>query len=491
MRKRLKRLTLRQTAKNLQEGTLSATELAEHFLEKIQADVFNAFITVHPEILLEQAKEADLRIKRQENRPLEGLPIAIKDNICTKDVRMTAASRILDTFAPPYEATVTERLWNAGALLLGKTNLDEFAMGSTTATSAFGPTKNPWHSLKAPKQDLVPGGSSGGSAAAVSGELALAALGTDTGGSIRQPAAFCGITGIKPTYGRCSRFGIVPLASSLDQVGPMTHSVEDAAWLLEFMAGHDEKDATTSAQSVPKYTRAVGQSIKGLRIGIPEEYRTNDMDSALQSFWEQGAEWLKEAGAEIKKVSLPHTHCAVKTYTVICGAEASSNLARFDGVRYGLRASEKNLHDLYTKTRDAGFGTEVKRRILMGTYLTSKSSHEAYFEKAQKVRRLIYNDFVNTFHDVDVILTPTAPTGAFPLNKIPNDPTTLYLNDVFTVPINLAGLPAISVPAALNAEGLPLSLQLVGRAFDEETLFKTAAVLEKCAVFPRAGWEDK
>ncbi|TGW14886.1 Asp-tRNA(Asn)/Glu-tRNA(Gln) amidotransferase subunit GatA [bacterium NHP-B] len=484
-------LTLCEARDALLEGTVSATELAQDILSRIDNSHLNAFISVDPDRALSAARESDARLARKEARPLEGLPIAVKDNICVRDLPMTAASRILAPFVPPYEATVTQKLWDQGAYPLGKTNLDEFAMGSTTTTSYFGACENPWRSLSAPDVPLVPGGSSGGSAAAVAGQLALAALGTDTAGSIRQPASFCGLVGLKPTYGRCSRWGVAPLASSLDQVGPMTQTVEDAALLMAFLAGHDAQDATSCDVPVPAYRDVLGQSIRGLRLGIPEEYCAPTMDEDAQVLWEKGRAWFEEAGAEIKPIQLPHARYALQTYTIICSAEASSNLARFDGIRYGLRAEEKDLHDLYTKTRDVGFGVEVKRRILIGTYAMSQDSYEDYFQRAQKVRRLIFEDFQKAFDEVDAVLTPTTPTGAFPIGQKLDDPTTMYLNDVFTVPQNMAGLPAISVPAMLNRDGLPMSLQLTGRPFEEETLLKLAGVLEKQVAFPRFGWKER
>lgn len=481
--------TLSQLQKQLLSGALSAVEVAQAFLGNIKRSSLNAFISVDEERALAEARACDARLRSKTAGPLEGIPLAIKDNICVKNMRMTAASRILENFVPPYEASVTKKLWAAGAYCLGKTNLDEFAMGSTNTTSYFGPCKNPWTRSSDPEIVLVPGGSSGGSAAAVAGGLAVAALGTDTAGSIRQPASFCGIVGFKPSYGLCSRWGIAPLASSLDQPGPMTQTVEDAALLLEVMAGYDPLDSTSCKRDIPRYRDVLDQSVKGLRVGIPEEYLAPTMGDAVRDLWNRGVELLTSLGADIKPVRLPHARYALQTYTIICGAEASSNLARFDGIRYGLRAKARDLHELYTKTRDQGFGMEVKRRIFVGTYALSQGLYQDYFERAQKVRRLIAQDFDQAFESVDVILTPTSPTPAFPIGEVPDDPTEVYLNDVFTVPQNMAGLPAISVPFALSEEGLPMGLQLTGRSFDEETLLKAAHAIEKEAAFPTFGWQ--
>jgi aspartyl-tRNA(Asn)/glutamyl-tRNA(Gln) amidotransferase subunit A len=428
------------------------------------------------------AKESDARRRQGQVGAMEGIPLAIKDLFCTDGVQTTAGSHILEGFKPPYESTVTSNLWKAGAVMLGKANLDEFAMGSSNMTSYYGNVINPWKK-KGDDTDLVPGGSSGGSAAAVAARLVLGATGTDTGGSIRQPAAFCGITGIKPTYGRCSRWGVVAFASSLDQAGPMTRSVRDAAIMLSAMAGHDPKDSTSAPLPVPDFEKALTGDIRGLRVGVPKEYRPDGLNAEMAALWDQGIEWLKAAGATVEEVSLPHTKHALATYYIIAPAECSSNLARYDGLRFGLRVPGKTLDEMYAKTRAAGFGKEVKRRILIGTYVLSAGYYDAYYLKAQRVRALIAQDFKKAFEKVDVLLTPTAPTPAFALDANQDDPITMYLNDVFTVPTSLAGLPGISIPAGLSAEGLPLGLQLIGKPFDEETVLRTAEVMEKAANF--------
>ncbi|HXO03349.1 MAG TPA: Asp-tRNA(Asn)/Glu-tRNA(Gln) amidotransferase subunit GatA, partial [Stellaceae bacterium] len=413
--------------------------------------------------------------------PLDGIPIAIKDLFCTKGVLTTTGSHILDGFTPPYESTVTEKLWNAGAVMLGKTNLDEFAMGSSTTTSYYGPAENPWR-RPGDNRPLVAGGSSGGSAAAVAAHAALAATGTDTGGSIRQPASFCGIVGLKPTYGRCSRWGVVAFASSLDHPGPMTRTVRDAAIMLGAMAGHDPRDSTSAPVAVPDYEAALTGDIRGLRIGIPKEYRIDGMAGEIESLWQSGIGWLRDAGAEPVEISLPTTKYALPAYYVIAPAEASSNLARYDGVKFGLRVDGDSLDDMYQKTRAAGFGAEVRRRVLIGTYVLSAGYYDAYYLKAQRVRTLIARDFAAAFERCDCILTPTAPSAAFAIGEKADDPVAMYLNDVFTVPADLAGLPAISVPAGLS-EGLPLGLQIIGRAFDEEMVLRVGQVLEGAAQF--------
>jgi aspartyl-tRNA(Asn)/glutamyl-tRNA(Gln) amidotransferase subunit A len=416
---------------------------------------------------------------------MDGIPIGMKDLYCTKGVRTTAASHILDNFAPTYESTVSQKLADAGCVMLGKVNLDEFAMGSSGGTSYFGPAINPWSGPEPTKaaRKLVPGGSSSGSSASVAARLAMGATATDTGGSIRQPAAVTGTVGIKPTYGRCSRWGIVAFASSLDQAGPITRTVPDAALMLRTMSGFDEKDSTSVNQPVPDFTAAIGASVKGLRIGIPREYRIDAINPEVDAWWKKGAAMLKDAGAEIVDISLPHTKYALPVYYIIAPAEASSNLARYDGVRFGQRVPGENLIAMYENTRGAGFGKEVRRRILMGTYVLSAGYYDAYYIKAQKVRRCIRNDFEQAFNSCDVILTPSAPSTAFALGEKQGDPLQMYLEDVFTVPLNLAGLPGISVPIGLAANGLPLGLQLIGRAFDEMTLFKAASALEKSAAF--------
>jgi aspartyl-tRNA(Asn)/glutamyl-tRNA(Gln) amidotransferase subunit A len=426
------------------------------------------------------ALAAEARIMGGYARPLEGLALGVKDMFATKDVRTTAGSHILDGFQPTYESTVTAKLWRDGAVMLGKLNNDEFAMGSSNETSVFGPTISPWR-RKGANTPLVPGGSSGGSAAAVAAGLCLGATGTDTGGSIRQPAAFTGIVGIKPTYGRCSRWGIVAYASSLDQAGPLARTVRDAAILLTSMAGHDPQDTTSVDRPVPNYEAAIGKSIKGMRIGIPKEYRVEGMTSEIDKLWEQGAQWLKAGGAEIVAVSLPHTKYALPAYYIVAPAEASSNLARYDGVRYGLRVPGRDIADMYQNTRARGFGKEVRRRIMIGTYVLSAGYYDAYYLRAQKVRTLIKRDFEKVFAaGVDAILAPATPSAAFGVGeKGSADPIEMYLNDVFTVTVNMAGLPGIALPGGLSADGLPLGLQLVGRPFDEETLFSLAHVVEQ------------
>ena len=415
--------------------------------------------------------------------PLAGVPVAIKDNLCTRGVATTCSSKILDGWIPPYDATVVTRLAAAGAVMVGKTNLDEFAMGSSNMTSHFGGVENPWK-RHGDNRKLVPGGSSGGSAAAVAAYMVPGSTGTDTGGSIRQPAAFCGIVGLKPTYGRCSRWGVVAFASSLDQPGPFARTVEDTALLLQAMAGHDPKDSTSAPLAVPDFAAAARDpAIKGLRVGIPKEYRVDGTAPEIVALWDKGLEMLKAAGAEPVEVSLPHTKYALPAYYIVAPAECSSNLARYDGVRFGLRVPGKDLTDLYENTRGAGFGKETRRRILIGTYVLSAGYYDAFYKKAQQVRALIARDFKQAFEKCDVLLTPTAPTAAFAAGEKMDDPVTMYLNDMFTIPASMAGLPGISVPAGYDKDGLPLGLQLIGRAFDEETLLRAAAALEKAAAF--------
>ena len=486
------RFTIAEAREALATKDISASELAKAHIEAIaKAHALNAFITEVPEQALSNAAAADARIAAGEARPLEGIALAIKDLFCTNGVRTTAASRILDNFVPTYESTVTQNLWNAGAVMLGKTNLDEFAMGSSSETSYFGPVTNPWRA-RGRNEDLVPGGSSGGSAAAVSAHLALAATGTDTGGSIRQPAAVTGIVGMKPTYGRCSRWGIVAFASSLDQAGPMTRTVEDAAIMLGVMASHDEKDSTSVDVPVPDYEAVLESGVKGLKVGIPKEYRIENMPPEIDHLWQQGVDWLKAQGAQIVEVSLPHTKYALPAYYIVAPAEASSNLARYDGVRYGHRApGVDDLIGLYERTRAEGFGREVKRRIMIGTYVLSAGYYDAYYLRAQKVRTLIARDFHNAFAACDVLLTPATPCAAFGIGAKTADPVSMYLNDVFTVTVNLAGLPAISVPAGLSHDGLPLGLQIIGRAFDEATVLRAGRGIERAADFkaaPQAWW---
>ena len=477
-------LTIAAARDKLAKKEFSALELAEAHLAAMEKHkALNAFITTTADIARARAKAADARLKNGSAGALEGIPVGIKDLFCTEGVQTTAASHILEGFKPQYESTVSQKLRDAGAVMLGKTNLDEFAMGSSNMTSYFGAVKNPWKA-KGKTDELVPGGSSGGSAAAVSGYLAMAATGTDTGGSIRQPASFCGIVGVKPTYGRCSRWGVVAFASSLDQAGPMTRSVRDAAIMLGVMCGYDPKDSTSAPMAVPDFEAVLGQGIKGLRIGIPKEYRPDRLNAEVAALWDKGVQWLKDAGASIVEISLPHTKTALPTYYIVAPAEASSNLARYDGVRFGQRVEGKSLDDMYAKTRAAGFGTEVKRRILIGTYVLSAGYYDAYYLKAQKVRALIAKDFSDAFEKVDAILTPTAPTAAFGLNDKQDDPVAMYLNDVFTVPASLAGIPGASVPAGLSRDGLPLGLQVLTKRWDEETMFRVCQVLEDAAQFP-------
>jgi aspartyl-tRNA(Asn)/glutamyl-tRNA(Gln) amidotransferase subunit A len=407
----------------------------------------------------------------------------MKDLYCTKDVQTTAASQMLKNFVPTYESTVSQKLLDAGTISVGKANLDEFAMGGSNTNSSFGPVENPWKSSKFPEKKLVSGGSSGGSAAAVAAGMAMAATGTDTGGSTRQPGSFCGIVGVKPTYGRCSRWGIISFASSLDQAGIFARTVKDSAMLLGTISGFDEKDSTSAQKPVPDFTSLLNQDIKGLRVGIPKEYRVDGMPQDIIDVWEKGAKLLKDAGAIIVDISLPHTQYAVPTYYIIAPSEASSNLARYDGVRYGVRVDGKDLQDTYELTRAAGFGAEVKRRIMIGTYCLSAGYYDAYYTKAQKVRRLIANDFTAAFEKCDVILTPTAPSSAFAIGENDDDPIKMYLGDVFTIPASLAGLPGINVPAGLDDQGLPLGLQIIGKAWDEVTMFKTASALEQAVEF--------
>ena len=488
----LNSLNLAQARDGLKKKSFSAVELADaHLLAMEKARALNAYVLETPERASAMAKASDARIHAGKAGPLEGIPLAIKDMFCTEGVRSTACSHILDNFVPTYDSTVTTHLWRDGAVLLGKTNNDEFAMGSSNETSHFGPVISPWR-RKGANTPLVPGGSSGGSAAAVAAQLCLGATGTDTGGSIRQPAAFTGTVGIKPTYGRCSRWGIVAFASSLDQAGPFARTVRDAAILLRSMAGPDPKDTTCADLPVPDYEAAVGQSVKGLRIGIPKEYRLDGMPADIENIWQQGREWLKAAGAELVEVSLPHTKYALPAYYIVATAEASSNLARYDGVRYGLREQASDITDMYERTRAKGFGAEVRRRVMIGTYVLSAGYYDAYYLRAQKVRTLTKRDFEQCFaQGVHAMLTPATPSAAFGLGeKGKADPVEMYLNDVFTVTVNMAGLPGIALPAGLDSQGLPLGLQLIGRPFDEETLFSAAAVIEQAAgrFTPQAWW---
>ena len=480
----LTNLTISESLEKLKKKEISPVELANAYVEKLEDNKkYNAFVTIVPEKALEQAKESEKRYMNGTNKALDGICLGIKDLFCTKDIRTTACSKLIDNFVPQYESTVTQNLLNDGAVFLGKLNLDEFAMGGSNETSYFGPVVNPWSK----EIKLVAGGSSGGSAAGVASNMCAGATGTDTGGSIRQPSAFCGVTGIKPTYGRCSRYGVIAFASSLDQAGPICKDVRDCALMLNSMAGFDEKDATSSRKEVPNFEDFIGQDIRGLKIGIPAEYRPDGLNEEIDAYWDKAIEILKEKGAEVVSISLPHTKYALPAYYVIAPAEASSNLARYDGIRYGNRVNGSNMEELYINTRTEGFGKEVKRRILVGTYVLSAGFYDAYYLKAQKVRRLIKNDFDEAFKKCDIILTPTSPIEAFAIGdkKMNENPINMYLNDVFTVSVNLAGLPAMSLPIGLSKNGLPLGMQLIGRAFDEGTIFKTAYQLEIGANFKR------
>jgi aspartyl-tRNA(Asn)/glutamyl-tRNA(Gln) amidotransferase subunit A len=487
------RLTLAGARDALKARTLSSRELTDaHLAAMEKARALNGFITETPDLARKMADASDARLGAGEGGPLEGLPLGIKDLYCTKGVTTTAGSGILADFVPGYESTVSAQLWRDGAVMLGKLNLDEFAMGSSNETSRFGPVVSPWRK-PGRNASLVPGGSSGGSAAAVAAHLCLGATATDTGGSIRQPAAFTGTVGIKPTYGRCSRWGIVAFASSLDQAGPIARTVRDAAILLTSMAGFDPKDSTSVEAPVPDYEAAVGASIKGKTIGIPKEYRIDGMPADIEALWTRGIDWLRDAGARIVDVSLPHTKYALPAYYIVAPAEASSNLARYDGVRYGVRVPGRDITDMYGRTRAQGFGKEVRRRIMIGTYVLSAGYYDAYYVRAQQIRTLIKRDFEACYAaGVDALLTPATPSAAFAIGeKGTGDPVEMYLNDVFTVTVNMAGLPGISVPGGLGAEGLPLGLQLIGRPFDEETLFSLAAVIEEAApkiALPDAWW---
>ncbi len=477
-------------------GEFTAVEVAQAFNANVAAaqEALNAFIIATPEKAIEAAQATDAkRAKGEALGKMGGVPIGMKDLFATFDVQTTAASHMLEGFKPQYESTVSQKLWDAGAGMLGKLNLDQFAMGSSNETSYFGNVISPWKRNDGGNAALAPGGSSGGSSSALAARLCPAATGTDTGGSIRQPAAFTGTTGIKPTYGRCSRWGVVAFASSLDQAGPMARSVQDCAIMLEAMAGFDAKDSTSLDLPVPTWEAALSGDMKGKKVGIPKEYRVDGLDDDVAKSWDDGIAWLKDAGAEIVEISLPHTKYALPTYYIIAPAEASSNLARYDGVRYGLRdlPDGANLQDMYAATRAAGFGPEVKRRILIGTYVLSAGFYDAYYTQAQKVRALIAQDFAKAFEQCDVILAPTAPSAAFGLGENVDDPLKMYLNDVFAVPASLAGLPAMSVPAGLNREGLPLGLQVIGKAFDEQGVLNAGLALEQRAQFsakPEKWW---
>ena len=481
----LTNLTIHETLRKLRAREVSPVEVTEAYIKKIEENnsKYNAYVTTSFDKALDGAKESEKRYINGTNKSLDGIAIGVKDLFCTKDIRTTACSHIIDNFVPKYESNVTQNLLNDGALFLGKLNLDEFAMGGSNETSCFGPVVNPWSK----DVKLVAGGSSGGSAAAVSANLCAGSTGTDTGGSIRQPAAFCGVTGIKPTYGRCSRYGVIAFASSLDQAGPICKDVTDCALMLNSMAGYDNRDATSSNVSVPDFTSFIGQDIRGLKVGIPDEYRIEGMNEEIAQYWNKATKMLEERGAEIVRISLPHTKYALPSYYVIAPAEASSNLARYDGIRYGNRVNGNNMEELYINTRTQGFGKEVKRRILIGTYVLSAGFYDAYYLKAQKVRRLIKNDFDEAFKKCDVILTPTTPVEAFAIGDktMSENPINMYLNDVYTVSVNLAGLPAMSLPIGLSKSGLPLGMQFIGKAFDEGTIFKVAYQLENDAKFVR------
>lgn len=483
MKTNLTDLTLCEAKDGLAKKEFTSVDLTQAFLKNMEdRRSLNAYVLETPELALKQAAESDKNLAAGKARKLEGLPLGIKDLFCTKDVRTTAGSKILSNFIPQYESTVTQNLWDEGAVMLGKTNMDEFAMGSSNMTSYYGNVINPWKETDRPEKDLTPGGSSGGSAAAVAGRIALATTASDTGGSIRQPAAFCGLVGIKPTYGLCSRRGMVAFASSLDQAGPMAHTVKDAALMLEVMASYDKWDATSLNVTVPSYSSKLTQDLKGLRVGLPKEYLEN-LNNDTAAMIQKGIDWLKSCGATMHEVTLPTTSYALPTYYVIAPAEASSNLARYDGVRYGLRVPGNSLDELYENTRHEGFGAEVKRRIMIGTYVLSAGYFDAYYLKAQRIRTLIAQDFDRVFKDVDVLLTPTTPTSAFALDEPPTDPVDMYMNDIYTVTANLPGLPGISVPAALDNKGLPLGLQLIGPRLSEQTLLNASLALEACADF--------
>ena len=489
----LTQLTLKQALGGLEKRSFSSQELTQAFLDAIASGnpALNAYVLETPEKALEMARLSDERRANGLAKKLDGVPIGVKDLYCTKGVRTTACSKILGDFTPTYESTVTQNLWDEGAVLLGKLNMDEFAMGSSNETSCFGQVANPWRRHGGHNAKLTPGGSSGGSAAAVAADLCIAATASDTGGSIRQPAAFTGTVGVKPTYGRASRYGMVAFASSLDQAGPIAKTVEDAAILLSSMCSHDSKDSTSLDVETPNWQKDIGKSLKGLTIGIPTEYEVDGMPSDIDKLWHRGIEWVRESGAEIIDVSLPHTKFALPAYYIVAPAEASSNLARYDGMRYGKREAGEDLTATYQKTRSDGFGEEVQRRLMIGTYVLSHGYYDAYYLRAQKVRTKILQDFQNVFETVDALLTPTTPSAAFAYGERSDDLIAMYLNDVFTVTANLAGLPAISVPAALNSEGLPLGLQVIGKALDESVCFRVAAAIEECADFrskPEKWW---
>jgi len=474
----ISQLSLTQIVKGIKKKEFTSEEVTKFFIANSKkSKKLNTYITECFDESLISAKNFDK--KKDFTGLLSGIPIAVKDLFCTKNVKTTAGSKILHNFVPSYESTVTNNLWSQGAFLLGKLNCDEFAMGSSNETSFFGNVKNPYG------EKLVPGGSSGGSASALAANLTPATIGTDTGGSIRQPASFTGTVGLKPTYGRCSRWGIVAFASSLDQAGPMTNNVEDCALLLQAMSSYDPKDSTSINTKVENYASKLTEKIKGIKIGIPKEYRVDNMPEEIENLWKKGIDFLKDAGAIIKNISLPHTKYALPAYYIVAPAEASSNLARYDGVKYGHRAKGDNLNEMYENTRSEGFGDEVKRRILMGTYVLSSGYYDAYYLKAQKVRQLIKSDFDKAFNDIDAILTPSTPNAAFKIGDKSDDPISMYLNDIFTVPVNLSGLPAISVPAGYDKNNLPLGLQLIGKPFDEQTVLNLSLAIEKRANFKK------
>ena len=466
------KLTLNELVAGIKKKKFSSHEVTKDFVNRcIKSKKLNSFITDNFDNALKISKKFE--IKSNQNKQLPGIPFAVKDLFCTKGIKTTAGSKILNNFIPSYESTVTQNIWNEGAILLGKLNCDEFAMGSSNETSFFGNVENPVG------KKLVPGGSSGGSASALAANLTPATIGTDTGGSIRQPASFTGTVGLKPTYGSCSRWGIVAFASSLDQAGPMTKNVKDCALLFQVMSSYDQKDSTSVNFTRERYSEKLNQNIKGMNIGIPKEYRVEGMPSDIEKLWKQGIEYIKNSGANIVDITLPHTNYALPTYYIVAPAEASSNLARYDGVKYGLRTDGNNLIDMYEKTRSEGFGDEVKRRIMIGTYVLSSGYYDAYYLKAQKVRTLIKSDFDTAFDKVDAILTPSTPTSAFKIGEKTNDPVSMYLNDIFTVPVNLAGLPAISIPGGHDEKGFPLGLQIIGKAFEEQTILNVAYCLEQ------------
>ncbi|QKX02025.1 Asp-tRNA(Asn)/Glu-tRNA(Gln) amidotransferase subunit GatA [Wolbachia endosymbiont of Dirofilaria (Dirofilaria) immitis] len=476
----LRKLSITEMRDGLNRKDFSAIELAEVHINAVEDEKLNAFVTKTPEIAIRAAKAADEHLSKQKDNtapPLMGIPVGIKDLFCTKGIKTTACSKMLENFIPTYESTVSELLLKSGAAILGKLNMDEFAMGSANTNSWFGPVENVW-TRKSDGEKVVPGGSSGGSASAVAGFLCAGALGSDTGGSVRQPAAYCGVVGIKPTYGRCSRFGMIAFASSLDQAGVITRSVSDSALMLETICGYDNKDSTSSKRLVPKFSSLISYNIKGKRIGIPKEYKMDGISEEIVHYWEKVSSNLKESGAEVIDIALPHTKYAIPVYYLICSAEASSNLARYDGVRYGFRNDADTLEEMYSLTRAKGFGKEVKRRVLIGAYALSSGHYNEYYEKAQCIRALIRNDFIKAFEKVDYILVPSAPTEAFGLNEEP-DPLIMCINDVFTVPASLAGLPAISIPVGLSNEGLPLALQVIGNYYDEAGILNIANVIEQ------------